>query len=739
MALSAGSRLGPYEILSAIGAGGMGEVYRARDTRLDRLVAIKVLPQGLAVEQPARERFQREARAASALNHPNICTVYDVGTDPPFIAMELLDGETLQQRLARGLLDVRSSIEIVCAIADGLDAAHTKGIVHRDIKPANIFLTMHGPKILDFGLAKAASRPVAVDERTRPADALLTNPGLTVGTVAYMSPEQAQGKPVDARSDMFSVGLVLYEMLSGRRAFVGDTDLATLAAIVRDEPPPCDAPIEIQRVVMRCLRKAPADRFQTMADLKAALAHAAERPGQQQPSIAVLPFADMSAAKDQEWFSDGLAEEIINALTHIPGLRVIARTSAFAFKGKQEDIRRIAEALGVAHVLEGSVRKASNRIRVTAQLITAADGSHLWSERYDRELADVFAVQDEIAQAIAAVLQVKLAGEPTAIRRHVPTLPAYEAFLRAQHYAAKQTQDSLTRAQDCYEQAIALDPEFALAHSSLGWSWFMLAYLGLRTAHETVPLVRAAAQRALDLDPSIPEAHAVLGAVAASYDYDWTEAGRRFRLAMARDPIPSDVRRMYGIYYLMPMGRPQDAAEDLQRLVKEDPLNLWLRMVLAACLQAAGRDEEAVMQYRQLLELDQNYWFASMALGALHVSRGRLTDALACTEKAYALAPWNPHAVGLLAAVLRRTGDVSRAEGLLEKLGPGHVKRAHALALFYLVCEDIENAADSVERAIEERDPDVMILLHVAVSRRLRSSPRWPALARLMNLPETAS
>lgn len=317
MALATGSRLGPYEIQGAIAAGGMGEVYRARDTRLDRLVAIKVLPQSHAGGQQVRERFQREARAASALNHPNICTIYDVGTDPPFIAMELLDGETLQRRLNRGLLDVRSSIEIVMPITDALAAAHSKGIVHRDIKPANIFLTARGPKILDFGLAKPLPAPAVVrsDDPTVSAEALLTEPGLTVGTVAYMSPEQALGKPVDARSDIFSVGLLLYEMLSGRRAFVGETDLATLAAIVRDEPEPFEVTLELERVVMRCLRKVPADRFQTMADLKAALAHLAGKPAEQLPSIAVLPLADMSAAKDHEWFSDGLAEEIS---THSP-------------------------------------------------------------------------------------------------------------------------------------------------------------------------------------------------------------------------------------------------------------------------------------------------------------------------------------------------------------------------------------------------------------------------------------
>jgi serine/threonine-protein kinase len=459
--------------------------------------------------------------------------------------------------------------------------------------------------------------------------------------------------------------------------------------------------------------------------------------GRHQPSIAVLPFADMSATKDHEWFSDGLAEEIINALDQLPGLKVIARTSAFAFKGKQEDVRRIAGALGVDHVLEGSVRKAGNRIRVTAQLIAARDGSHLWSERYDRELADVFVVQDEIAQAIATVLQVKLGGTSASIRR--PTLPAYEAFLKAQHYFAKQTTDSLARARDCYEQAIAVDPGFALAHSSLAEYWFTLAFLGLRSARDAMPMARAAAERALAFDPSIPEAHAMLGVVAATYDYDWTGSGRRFRLAMTHEPVPLDVRRLYGFFYLMLTGRPLDAAEELQHLVEEDPLNLWLRLRLAACLQAADRDTDALVQYRQILELDESYWFAHLALGSLHAAHGQLADALGFAERAYALAPWSPHAAGLLAGVLRRTGEVHRAEALLEQIGPGHIKSAHARALFFLVCGDFDSAADAVEKSIDDRDPDIMVLLNIAVSRPLRSSLRWPALAQLMNLTEKAS
>src|SRR5271155_1368327 len=410
MALNAGTRLGPYEILAPIGAGGMGEVYRALDTRLGRTVAIKVL------KGPHGDRFEQEARAIAALNHPHICQIYDTG--PDYLVLEYVEGSALS-----GPLPVEEALRLALQMAAALEAAHAKGITHRDLKPANILVTKEGVKLLDFGLAKVSG---AKDQSVTH-----TMAGTILGTAAYMSPEQAEGKPADARSDVFSFGAVLYEMLSGRRAFEGESAVSTMAAVLHEEPRRLEAPPALERVVMRCLEKQAARRFQTMAGLREALGKVAQAraSAQQQPSIAVLPFANMSRDADDEYFSDGLAEEIINALTQVSGLKVIARTSAFAFKGKNEDIRKIAEALGVTNVLEGSVRRAGNRLRVTAQLIHAADGTHLWSQRYDREMTDVFAVQDEMAAAITGALQVKLTGKP-ATRTHEPNLPAYEAFLK---------------------------------------------------------------------------------------------------------------------------------------------------------------------------------------------------------------------------------------------------------------------------------------------------------------------
>jgi eukaryotic-like serine/threonine-protein kinase len=362
----AGTQLGPYELVSPLGAGGMGEVWKARDTRLNRVVAIKKL------KAEHGDRFKREARAVAALNHPHICQLYDIG--PDYLVLEYVEGKPL-----KGPLPVDETVRLAIQIASALEEAHSRGIFHRDLKPDNILLTAAGAaKLLDFGLAKMED-PTPAGDTFSTLTVGLTEPGVVVGTLAYMSPEQAQGHPVDARSDIFSFGLVLYSMVSGRRAFTGDTPFALMTAIVKEDPPPLDAPPALERIVRRCLAKRPSDRFQTVAEVRSALEQLSAKPEEEGPSIAVLPFANMSGDKEQEYFSDGLAEEIINSLAQLPGLKVTARTSAFAFRGKEQDITKIAGELRVRTILEGSVRRAGNRIRVTAQLINAADGYHLWS------------------------------------------------------------------------------------------------------------------------------------------------------------------------------------------------------------------------------------------------------------------------------------------------------------------------------------------------------------------------
>ena len=698
----------------------MGEVWKARDTRLDRLVAIKCL------KAPHGARFEQEARAIAALNHPHICQIFDIG--PDYLVLEFVEGVPFE-----GPLPVRDALQVALQIASALEAAHKRGILHRDLKPANVLVTQAGAKLLDFGVATFTANADSASTGTLD--------GAVVGTASYMSPEQALGKTLDARSDVFSFGATLYEALSGRRAFSGDSILDTLNAVVSRDPEPLDSPLS--SVVNRCLAKDASRRFQNVVELKQALtdamgrlstAAAVARPGLPVliPSVAVLPFANMSGDSEQEYFSDGLTEEIINALAQIPGLKVIARTSAFAFKGQNIDVRRIAETLGVAHVLEGSVRKSGNRVRMTAQLIAAADGSHLWSERYDAELADIFAVQDATATAIAGALQLKLAVGP---RKHTPALPAYEEFLRARHHLQRWSPESATKAMEYLRRAIELDPAFALARCELGWCLFILVTENQIPPGEGARLMSVEAQSALVVDPSLADAHAVL-AMAAVLDYEWQQADQAFDLALSNPPVQPLVRCLYSVWHLAPMGRVQEAEAQMARSLEEDPLNIYSRVMLGAQLFASGRSLEGETAERQALELDPGLWLAYLWLGAQHLAHGRLADARADLENAYAQASWNVCVIGLYAGVLAVSGDRPRAEALLSGLGDGTAFGAPlGFTLFHGSLDEIDLAAKWYARAIEQRDTRAPWILAHLLGDHLTSSQHWPALKRMMKLP----
>ena len=732
-----GTKLAHYEITSHLGTGGMGEVYQATDGRLGRSVAIKLLPEAFMHNRDSAARFEREARVLASLNHPNIAVIHgiDESAGRKFLIMELVGGETLAERIQRGPVAFDEAIRIAKQIVEGLESAHQKGIVHRDLKPANIKITTQGQvKLLDFGLAKAlAGDAKEFDPSNSPTiNRAETNAGMILGTAAYMSPEQAQSKPVDARSDIFSFGAVLYELLSGRRPFPGASTIEVLSAVMRDEPAPMSAPEPVMAIVRHCLAKRAQDRFASAAELKVALSRIpTTSAAPEKPSIAVLPFANMSGDKEQEYFSDGLADGIINLLAQIPDLKVIARTSAFAFKGQNTDIRRIAEALGVNSILEGSVRKAGSRIRVTAQLITANDGSHLWSQRFDRDMDDVFVVQDEIALAIAEALQVKLSLRAT---KHKPSLPAYEAYLRYRYYQWGFTPESLQRARECLDQALALDPQFALPYVGLADIHIASAAVGGMASSEAMPRARTLAQRALELDPDLPEAHAMLGIVAGHYEMDWNEAGRRFHLAMVREPISCHLRQWYSSFFLLSTGHAAEARGQMARVLEEDPLSQMWHCMLCNLLSGLGLYDEALTTVQKAVELDPQFWWGWMTLGLVQGILRQHPESLWCAEKAYAGAAWSPYSIGLLAGTLMNAGETEKAEALLLKLQADSDGASIGLTCFYLVRGEIDKALEYAARALDQRFFAVITIIVRPYETLFRKSSAWPVLLRKMNL-----
>jgi serine/threonine-protein kinase len=708
MPLAAGDHLGPYEILTPIGEGGMGEVWKARDTRLNRMVAIKRL------KAAHGSRFEQEARAIAALNHPHICQIYDVG--PDYLVMEYVEGKPLH-----GPMPVEAAVKLALQIAGALEEAHAKGILHRDLKPGNILLTHKGSaKLLDFGLAKLIT--------DADPDATKTLGGAVMGTPAYMAPEQAEGKTLDARSDIFSLGAVLYEMLSGERAFGGSSMAQVLSAVLRDEPPLLDAPAGIQRIVAKCLAKQPSARFASAEELRVALEQMSTKPVDHQPSIAVLPFANMSADKENEYFSDGLAEEILNLLAKIPNLKVIARTSSFSFRGKEQDIRKIAETLGVSHVLEGSVRRAGNRLRVTAQLIHAADGAHLWSERYDRDMTDVFAIQDEIGKAISEALQVRLAPRTRAVN-----IEAYQNYLKGQYHRNRLTAESLAKAKECFEQALAIDPNYGSAYSGLAGYYSTLASAFVKPTGEVAALAKAAAQKALALDPANSEAHCVLGVVAAIFDYDWHLAETHFSKAMAATPVPLMVRFRYAQFYLHPFGRFAEAIEQMQLALDADPVSVVLHFTMASTLYSARRYREAMEYARRGLEIDANFPYNWWTLGMTQLDAGSAQEAIASFQKYVELTPWTGQSAWFLATAYRRAGDHERSEELARKLAASH-GRCYLAAIYYAATGEVHAMFDALEGSYQQRERTLIEIKNERFFDPYRSDPRFQALLKKMNL-----
>ena len=701
----------------------MGLVYKAHDLQLGRFVAIKVLIASSAAGADRRARFIQEARAASSLNHPNIVTIHDIVTadQGECIVMELVRGQTLADMLNAGKMPVVDCLKLAMQIADALAAAHSIGIIHRDVKPANVMITPEGlAKVLDFGLAKLAG-PQGFTPVRNPAESDRTmsmildgrpksSEGAIVGTVSYMSPEQAQGLAIDIRSDIFSFGSLLYEMLTGERAFHGSTSLNTLTAVLRDNPRPFsqlapDTPPELQEIVLRCLRKDVDQRYQSLSDVKNSLEqiYFASRSGIMQlasgvwnrpvaaravPSIAVLPFLNLSSDKENEYFSEGLAEEIINALTKLENLRVTARTSAFVFRGAQQDIRQIGEKLQVGNVLEGSVRRSGNRVRVSVQLIDVGGGGHLWSERFDREMTDVFEIEDEISQAIVAKLKVRLASQsgtgtdrghpsPHLIKRYTGSLEAYDLYLKGRFELYRMTREGLVAGKRLFEEAIRLDPHYALAYDGLAYCLYSEGFLGFTAPKDAMPRAKAAVRRAIELDESVADAHATLGVILALYDWDWIAAERELIRSIELNGASPVARDVFAFYYLRPVGRIEEAIGQTQQALSLDPLSILFRVHLGFLFYLQRQYEHSVAQFRKVLEMNPAYYLAHAMMGTAYTQTSHFDEALECYAKAREADADSKFIDSLEAMTLatagKRTPAVTMLEGIIRRAAADYI------------------------------------------------------------------
>ena len=826
MSIPPGTKLGHYEIRSLLGAGGMGEVYLAVDTELDRTVAIKILPESLASDQQRLQRFIQEAKAASALNHPHILTIHEIGTTGTsrFIATEFIDGDTLRHRIGSGM-KLEEILEISIQIASALAAAHTAGIVHRDIKPENVMVRRDGyAKVLDFGLAKLSQPLGSITDTEAPTKAMVnTGAGIVMGTASYMSPEQAKGTNLDLRTDLWSVGAVLYEMITGHLPFAGETPTETISLILQKEPAPLtrytnEVPTELERIVAKTLTKNREDRYQTARDLlidlrtlkrklevdaeidrtvppefrgaastgspqrslsTASGTMAATTSGSAQhvssaeyivsgikqhkivtaiivlalviaaagvsiflysrsakpsiESIAVLPFVNTSGDSNTEYLSDGISETLINSLTQLQQLRVVARTTAFRYKGKEIDPQAVGRELNVHVVLTGRVRQSGDSLNVQVDLVDAATGAQLWGEEYERKIADVLAVKQDIAREITEKLRLRISGEEQKqlVGRDSKSAEAYQLYLKGRFYWNKRTYEALNKSVEYFTQAIEHDPNYALAYVGLADSWFTIGWYRYAVPKDAYQRAKSAAVKALEIDEKLAEAHTALAIIKATYDWDWAGAEREFKLAIELNPNYATAHHRYSLH-LPIMGRLDEAVSEAKKAQELDPLSLIINENVGDVLFLARRYDEAEQQLRKTLELDPNFFVAHGTLAKVYEAQGMFEKSL---DVGLTGAP--PEIIARVKKIYAASGMKGvwkkRLDRLLEDSTREYVS-PYTIALVYARLDDSDKAFEWLEKALEERSILFTYLIADPRFDSLRADPRFADLLRKVGL-----
>jgi len=771
-----GKTISHYKILEKLGEGGMGVVYKARDTKLDRSVALKFLPQHLSQADEEKKRFIHEAKAASALDHPNICTIYEIDETEDgqmFIAMACYEGESLKEKIERGPLPLDEVIDIAIQVARGLDKAHSKKIIHRDVKPANILITEDGQvKIVDFGLAKLAGRT------------MLTKEGTTLGTVAYMSPEQAQGAKLDHRTDIWAFGAVVYEMVTGQQPFKGDYEQAVMYSIMNEDPEPLTAlrsgvPMELERIVNKALAKTPKERYQhideTVVDLLSARKQSERDQTKVQPikakpvqskriylyaalvlfgilatiavinylpkdqkvidSIMVLPLQNYSGEPEQEYFVDGMTEALITELSKITGLRVISRTTSMRYKNSDKTPPEIASDLDVGAIVEGSVLRAGDRVRITAQLIDARADKHLWAENYDRDLGDILRLHSEVAKTIANQIRITLTPQDEARLGSAETVDpeVYQLYLKGRYFWSQFGEEHLLKSIDYFEQAIARDPNYALAYAGLASSYSGLSNDFL-PPHETMPKVKQAAIKALELDETLAEAHIAMGLVKFFYEREWSATEKEFQRAIELNPNSAEARTWYALY-LTTMGRYEESIIEVEKAQKLDPLSLILRMWWEWIMLMEGQYEDAIQHSLATLDFEPDFVMSYVDLGLAYALKGDSEKALEAADKIGQLdeSLVAPLILALRAQIYAMAGQRNEAERLLVELLEiikEHYACTYEVAMVYVTLGKYDQAFEQFEQALRDAS-DCLVFTKVDPRfEGLRDDPRYRELLK---------